>query len=178
MEPSRRCNRVRRRAAAARITGLTRFFRGIGHPVKMILADPQGSVLARIHAIRHVGTAGSWQVEGIGEDFVPPIADLSGVSEAYSIDDKESFAAARELFQARRDFRRVVVGDAAGGGASLLPRAARRPKRVVTFVCDTGAKYLSKMYDDFWMADQGLLDRAPQAILPISSPAASPRAPW
>ena len=141
------------------ITGLTQFFRRKGQPVKMILADPQGSVLAEYTRSGRVGTAGSWQVEGIGEDFVPPIADLSGVSEAYTIDDKESFAAARELFR--------VEGVFAGSSSGTLLAAALRycrsrsaPERVVTFVCDTGAKYLSKMYDDFWMADNGLLDRA------------------
>jgi cystathionine beta-synthase len=141
------------------ITGLTHFFRSIGAPVKMILADPQGSVLVEYTRTGRVGTAGSWQVEGIGEDFVPPIADLSGVSEAYSIDDKESFAAGRELFRVEG-----VFGGSSSG--TLLATALRycrsrtSPERVVTFVCDTGAKYLSKMYDDFWMADQGLLERA------------------
>jgi len=141
------------------ITGLTHFFRRMKQPVKMILADPQGSVLAEYTRSGHVGTAGSWQVEGIGEDFVPPIVDLSGVSEAYTIGDKESFAAARELFR--------VEGVFAGSSSGTLLAAALRycrsrtaPERVVTFVCDTGAKYLSKMYDDFWMADHGLLDRA------------------
>ena len=140
------------------ITGLTQFFRNKGHPVKMVLADPQGSVLAEYTRSGHVGEAGSWQVEGIGEDFVPPIADLTGVSEAYTISDKESFAAARELFR--------VEGVFAGSSSGTLLAAALRycrsrtaPERVVTFVCDTGAKYLSKMYDDFWMADNGLLDR-------------------
>jgi len=141
------------------ITGLTHFFRSKGRAVKMILADPLGSVLAEYTRSGRVGTAGSWQVEGIGEDFVPPIVDLSGVAEAYTIDDKESFAAARELFR--------VEGVFAGSSSGTLLAAALRycrtrsaPERVVTFVCDTGAKYLSKMYDDFWMADHGLLDRA------------------
>jgi len=66
------------------ITGLTQFFRSKGKPVKMILADPQGSVLAEYTRSGRIGTVGSWQVEGIGEDFVPPIADLSGVSEIFS----------------------------------------------------------------------------------------------
>jgi len=141
------------------ITGLTHFFRAQGRPVKMVLADPRGSVLAEYTRSGRIGQVGSWQVEGIGEDFVPPIADLSGVSEAYTIDDKESFAAARELFR--------VEGVFAGSSSGTLLAAALRycrsrtaPERVVTFVCDTGAKYLSKMYDDFWMADNGLLDRA------------------
>jgi cystathionine beta-synthase len=140
------------------LTGLTQFFRDSNQPVKMILADPQGSVLAEYTRSGHVGEAGSWYVEGIGEDFVPPIADLSGVSEAYTISDKESFAAARELFRVEG----VFAGSSSGtllAAALRYCRSRKTPERVVTFVCDTGAKYLSKMYDDFWMADNGLLDR-------------------
>lgn len=142
--------------SAGTITGLTRFFRHQERPVKIILADPEGSVLAEYTRSGTIGRAGSWLVEGIGEDFVPPIADLSGVREAYTIDDAESFAAARELLR--------VEGIFAGSSSGTLLAAALRycrsrtaPERVVTFVCDTGAKYLSKMYDDFWMSDQGLL---------------------
>jgi hypothetical protein len=141
------------------ITGLTHFFRAKDKPVRMVLADPQGSVLAEYTRSGRIGAVGSWQVEGIGEDFVPPIADLSGVTEAYTIDDKESFAVARELFR--------VEGVFAGSSSGTLLAAALRycrsrtaPERVVTFVCDAGAKYLSKMYDDAWMADNGLLERA------------------
>ncbi|HZQ60709.1 MAG TPA: pyridoxal-phosphate dependent enzyme [Casimicrobiaceae bacterium] len=140
------------------ITGLTHFFRQQGHAVEMILADPRGSVLAEYTRSGTIGSAGSWLVEGIGEDFVPPIADLSAVREAYTIDDAESFAAARELLR--------VEGIFGGSSSGTLLAAALRycrsraaPARVVTFVCDTGAKYLSKMYDDFWMIDQGLLTR-------------------
>jgi len=141
------------------ITGLTHFFRSIGHPVKMILADPAGSVLAEYTRSGHIGTAGSWQVEGIGEDFVPPIADLSGVSDAYSIDDKESFAAGRELFRVEGVFGGTSSGTLLAAALRYC-RSRTSPERVVTFICDTGAKYLSKMYDDSWMADQGLLERA------------------
>jgi cystathionine beta-synthase len=140
------------------ITGLTQFFRDRNHPVKMILADPQGSVLAEYTRSGRIGEVGSWLVEGIGEDFVPPIADLSGVVEAYTIPDKESFAAARELFRVEG----VFAGSSSGtllAAALRYCRSRKAPERVVTFVCDTGAKYLSKMYDDFWMADNGLLDR-------------------
>src|SRR5207244_6127493 len=79
------------------LTGLTRFFRKAAPHVAMVLADPAGSILADYVKTGKVGEAGSWLVEGIGEDFIPPIADLSGVREAYSVTDAESFAAAREL---------------------------------------------------------------------------------
>jgi cystathionine beta-synthase len=101
--------------------------------------------------------AGAWVVEGIGEDFIPPIADLSRVKKAYSIPDAESLATARELLKSE-----LILG---GSSAGTLIAAALRycreqsePKRVVSFVPDTGSKYLSKMYNDFWMVDQGFLE--------------------
>ena len=103
-------------------------------------------------------------MEGIGEDFVPPICDLSLVGRAYSISDRESFGAARELLR-----REGILGGSSSG--TLLAAALRycreqtEAKRVVTLVCDSGNKYLSKMYNDFWMFDQGLLDRAEQGDL-------------
>src|SRR5207237_6977649 len=93
-------------------------------------------------------------VEGIGEDFVPEIADMSLVSDAFEIDDSESFAVARELLAKEG----ILGGSSTGtllGGALRYCRQQTEKKRVVTFVCDTGNKYLSKMYNDFWMAEQG-----------------------
>jgi cystathionine beta-synthase len=141
------------------ITGLTRFFRKTAPHVAVILADPAGSVLAEYVKTGRVGEAGSWLVEGIGEDFVPPVADLSGVKQAYSIPDAESFAVARELL--------AKEGIFAGSSTGTLLAAALRycrsrpePERVVTFVCDSGNKYLSKMFNDYWLADQGFRERA------------------
>ena len=145
--------------SAGTITGLTRFFRKAQPRLGFVLADPVGSILAEYTRSGTVGQAGSWAVEGIGEDFVPGIADLSGVTHAYSIDDEESFASARELLK-----REGILGGSSTG--TLLAAALRycreqtTPKRVVSFVCDTGTRYLSKVYNDQWMVDQGLLARA------------------
>jgi cystathionine beta-synthase len=140
------------------LTGLTRFFRRASPKTEFVLADPKGSILADYVRTGRIGTAGSWMVEGIGEDFVPPIADLSGVTTAYEIPDAESFAAARELLR--------TEGVHGGSSTGTLLAAALRycreqttPKRVVTLVCDTGTRYLSKVYNDNWMVDQGLLPR-------------------
>src|SRR5258707_15782806 len=99
---------------------------------------------------------GSWLVEGIGEDFIPPIADLSRVRKAYSISDRESFQAARELLR-----KEGVFGGSSSGtlfGAALnYCREQATPKWGVTFACDSGNKYLSKMYNGIWRTDQGFL---------------------
>jgi cystathionine beta-synthase len=124
----------------------------------MILADPLGSILAPYVKTGRIGEVGSWAVEGIGEDFIPDIADMSLVSDAFEIDDTESFAVARELLAKEG----ILGGSSTGtllGGALRYCRQQTKKKRVVTFVCDTGNKYLSKMYNDFWMAEQGFVER-------------------
>jgi len=140
------------------LTGLTRYFRQVQPALAFVLADPVGSILAEYTRSGALGQAGSWAVEGIGEDFVPSIADFSAVRAAYSIPDEESFGTARELLR-----REGILGGSSTG--TLLASALRycreqtAPKRVVTFVCDTGTRYLSKVYNDAWMVDQGLLRR-------------------
>src|SRR5690625_4505897 len=141
------------------ITGLGRFFRKVSDKVEMVLADPEGSLLTHCLKARQVATdVGSWVVEGIGEDFLPPICDLSLVGKAYTIPDKEALLTARELL--------AKEGILAGSSTGTLLAAALRycreqtePKRVVTLVCDSGNKYLSKMYNDYWMYDHGFLER-------------------
>jgi len=146
------------------LTGLARFFARVAPEIEMVLADPQGSILAPLVETGRRVEAGSWLIEGIGEDFVPPNCELDRVRRAYSIADAESFAAARELLR-----REGILGGSSTG--TLLAAALRycreqsAPKRVVTLVCDSGNKYLSKMYNDFWMFDQGLLARPTQGDL-------------
>lgn len=140
------------------LTGLTRFFQRVQPKLEFVLADPDGSIL-RDHVLKGThGEAGSWAVEGIGEDFIPPIADFSGVKHAYSIPDSESFATARELLKTEG----LLAGSSTGtllAAALRFCREQTRPLRVVTFVCDTGTRYLSKVYNDAWMVDEGLLSQ-------------------
>ncbi len=144
--------------SAGTVTGLTRYFRSVAPELEFVLADPVGSILADVVTTGTHGEPGSWAVEGIGEDFVPPIADLSAIKRAYSIRDAESFATARELLRAEG----ILGGSSTGTLLAAALRYCREqngPKRVATFVCDTGTRYLSKVYNDQWMLDQGLLTR-------------------
>jgi cystathionine beta-synthase len=140
------------------ITGLSRYFARESPATRFILADPVGSVLAQYIQTGMLGKAGSWAVEGIGEDFIPPIADLSRVTQAYSIPDAESMAAARALLR-----HEGILGGSSSGtllaAALQFCRAQHEALRVVTFVCDSGAKYLSKTYNDAWMFERGFLAR-------------------
>lgn len=141
------------------LTGLTRYFREVQPKLEFVLADPKGSILEEYVKTGHINdVSGSWAVEGIGEDFIPAIADMTQVKHAYTIDDEESFATARKLLHAEG----LLGGSSTGtlvAAALKFCREQTEPKRVVTFVCDTGTRYLSKVYNDNWMIDQGLLKR-------------------
>jgi len=141
------------------MTGLSQYFAEHSPATEFILADPVGSILAEyINDGVLSDKSASWMVEGIGEDFLPSISDFSRVEKAYAISDKESFLTARELLA-----KEGILG---GSSTGTLVAAALKyckeqiePKRVVVFVCDTGNKYLSKMYNDYWMLDNGFLER-------------------
>ena len=138
------------------LTGLSNFFRRVQPQLEFVLADPVGSILRDLILTGKHGAPGSWAVEGIGEDFVPAIADFSAVKHAYSIPDDESFGTARALLKAEG----LLGGSSTGtllAAALRFCRAQTRPLRVVSFVCDTGTRYLSKVYNDAWMIDEGLL---------------------
>ena len=141
------------------IAGLTHYFRRVQPKLGFVLADPVGSIVAEYTRTGVVGrVSGSWAVEGIGEDFIPTVADLSGVREAYSISDTETFATARALLRAEG----ILGGSSTGtllAAALRYCRSRTAPERVVSFVCDTGTRHLSKVYNDQWMIDQGLLAR-------------------
>ena len=146
------------------LTGLGRFFAKASPNTKMVLADPKGSVLADLVETGKMGDAGSWVVEGIGEDFVPPNCDLAFVGAAYRIGDAESLNTARDLLR----LEGILGGSSTGtllAGALHYCRAQTEPKRVVTLVCDSGNKYLSKQYNEFWMEEQGFLPRRPAGDL-------------
>jgi len=140
------------------LTGIGRYLKQASPHTEMVLADPQGSVLVDYLRTGEVGEKGSWLVEGIGEDFIPPIADMSLVKSGYTIPDSEAFDTAREVLLKEG----LLLGSSSGtliAAALRYCRAQSTPKRVVTLGADTGNKYLSKLYNDFWMIEQGFMAR-------------------
>ncbi|MBV9698180.1 MAG: cysteine synthase family protein, partial [Gammaproteobacteria bacterium] len=141
------------------IAGLSQFFSRTAPEVELILADPLGSGLANYALTGSLPAKMTpWLVEGIGGDSVPPVADFSRVAQAFSIPDAEAFRTCRELLAKEG----IIAGTSTGtllAAALRYCRAQQRPRRVVTFVCDSGNKYLSKVYNDYWMLDQGFLER-------------------
>ncbi|HEX3152708.1 MAG TPA: cystathionine beta-synthase [Gemmataceae bacterium] len=126
------------------VSGVARYLKEMNPEIKVIGADPEGSVLSG-------GTPKAWKVEGIGEDFVPKTFNGHLVDEWLRVSDAESFQTARML--ARREG--MLLGGSTGTNLAAALRYARRlgPEHlIVTLGCDTGRNYLSKFYDDGWLA--------------------------
>ena len=139
------------------VTGLSHFFEKEAPGVELILADPEGSILAEyINEGSLSDKSASWLVEGIGEDFLPTISDFTHVSRAYAISDSESMLTGRELLRKEG----ILAGSSTGtlmAAALKYCKEQTEHKNVLTFAADTGNRYLSKMYNDFWMQDQGFI---------------------
>lgn len=140
------------------LTGLGTYLKRMNPAIEMVLADPKGSILAPLVNDGVTIEAGSWLVEGIGEDFVPKNCDLKLVSKAYSITDEESISISRSVLREEG----ILCGSSSGtliGAALRYCREQKTPKRVATLVCDSGNKYLSKIYNSYWLDDHGLIPR-------------------
>ena len=136
------------------LTGLGRYFADVAPQVEMVLADPLGSSLAALSRGQPAGPDAQWLVEGIGQNDVPSICELAYARHAYTIPDAESIATARALLR----HEGILAGSSSG---TLVAAAVRycheqtEPKTVVTFICDSGNKYLSKLYNPAWLATYG-----------------------
>jgi len=140
------------------VSGINQYLQEHSPQTELVLADPVGSVVVDYIRTGEFGESSTWLVEGIGEDFIPSIADFSGIGKAYSISDAESFSTARELLRKEG----VLAGSSTGTllcAALKYCREQTEEKRVVTLACDTGNKYLSKLFNDFWLEDQGFITR-------------------
>jgi len=141
------------------LTGISRAFAQKAAHVEIILADPVGSILAdHINGGVVAEKPGTWLVEGIGEDFIPSIADFSRVKKVYSVTDAQSFHSARELLAKEGILGGASTGTVLAAALNYCKEQTSR-KKVLLLVPDTGNKYLSKLYNDDWMLDNGFLQR-------------------
>ena len=140
------------------LTGLAEFFKDKNPNIQMVVADPEGSVVAdAVTKGTYKYEGGSWFVEGIGEDFIPTNLNLDLIDDAVVVSDKEAFEVLRKLLKEEG----ILAGSSTGtliSGAIKWCLKQESSKKVVTFVCDTGNKYLSKAFSNSWLKDNELID--------------------
>ncbi|KAL8655110.1 MAG: hypothetical protein Q9210_001090 [Variospora velana] len=159
------------------ITGLARGLRKHNPDVKVIAADPYGSILAQPQSLNQTHANESYKVEGIGYDFVPDVLDQQTVDHWYKTDDREAFAYARRLIAEEG----LLVGGSSGSAIAAMVKSVKdlglgKGDTVVVVLPDSIRSYLSKFVDDDWLAANDLLPPTPPATEP-SSPAPEPLSP-
>jgi len=137
------------------LSGVGKYLREKKPDIDLVVADPNGSILCDLITKGEAGEPGSWLVEGIGEDYVPETCQINLANKSYTITDAEAFKTARELMQKEG----LCVGSSTGvlvGGALKYCQEQTEKKVVVTLACDTGNRYLSKVFNEAWLKENGL----------------------
>ncbi|MEJ2009600.1 MAG: pyridoxal-phosphate dependent enzyme [Acidobacteriota bacterium] len=146
------------------ITGIGRFLKKQNPDVRIIGVDPVGSILYDFFHHGTTGKAETYKVEGIGEDILPGALDFSVIDDVIQVTDKDSFLWARKLARMEGIFAGGSAGTALAGAIRILPSLTEKDF-VVTFIPDTGMRYLSKVFNDEWMRD----NRYFESGLPLSA---------
>lgn len=140
------------------VSGTARFLKEQSASVRVLMPDPMGSIFYDMWKHERLATPRSFEVEGVGKDSIPLALNLSCVDEMPRFNDRDAFTMCRTMARSLG----VMVGGSAGGNvfaALELARSIRRgPAVIVAILCDSGTKYLSKIFNDEWMRSKGYLD--------------------
>ena len=166
------------------VTGAGRYLKEKNPAVRVVAGDPVGSIYSEYARTHQKGQGWPYKVEGIGGDKIPTSLDFGVVDEWMTVTDADSFRTARRLTREEGLF----VGGSTGSNVWCALEVARRlddpDACVVSILCDTGERYLSKVYDDAWMRENQmmegdrvtageLLHRHPEELPPLVSVAPS-----
>ncbi len=146
------------------VSGVGRYLKEHNPRVRVIAPDPVGSIYAEYAASHRKGDGFPYKVEGVGGDKIPTSLHFDVVDEFVAVSDHDAFRMARRLTREEGLF----VGGSSGLNVHVALELARRlddpDALVVTVLCDTGERYLSKLYDDEWMRENQMLDTEPVTV--------------
>jgi cystathionine beta-synthase len=143
------------------ISGIGRYLKDQNPAIQIIGVDPIGSILYDLHAGRQDAQAEGYKVEGIGEDFLPGTTDLDVVDTIVQVTDRDSFITARRLVREEGIFAGGSSGSAVWGAINYARQYDLGSEHVMVVILpDSGSRYLSKLFDDDWMRENGFLDQA------------------
>ena len=142
------------------ITGVGRYLKEKNPAVRVIGIDPEGSITAPFFNTGEVGEGAPYKVEGIGNDKIPGTLDLDVVDDYRVLPDQAAFAMARRMTREEGLFAGGSAGLMVHGAIELAKQIDDPDAFVVSLVCDWGERYLSKVYDDEWMRENGFLERS------------------
>jgi cystathionine beta-synthase len=140
------------------ITGIGRYFKSKNPDVKIIGVDPVGSLYYDYFHTGQLTNPHTYMVEGIGEDFLPSTMDFQYVDDVVRVNDKECFVTTRRLTREEGMFAGASSGAAVAGALKYLRLNDRKGQNAVVLLPDSGSRYLSKVFDDNWMRENGFLD--------------------
>ena len=139
------------------ISGTARFLKEKNPAIKVIGIDPIGSVFKTLKDTGKMGEAHPYLVEGVGEDFVPSTIDMNIIDEVIQVDDREAFLMTRQLVQREGLFVGGSCGLAVAGALKWASKESSKHFPVV-ILPDSGSRYMSKIFNDDWMREKGMLD--------------------
>ncbi len=140
------------------VTGTSRYLKEQNPKVLTIGVDPVGSLYYDYFKTGQMTEPFSYRIEGIGEDFLPSTIDFNYVDDVVRVADKEAFAMTRRLAREEGIFAGVSSGTAVMGAIKWAKAHGRKGMNILVILPDGGSKYLSKVYNDQWMAEAGLLE--------------------
>ena len=139
------------------VSGTSKFLKKkMGNKITTVAVDPKGSILKENAEKGKIIAAFNYFLEGVGADFIPKNFDYSVIDSWVSVADKDGFLMARKMLKSEG----IYAGGSSGMaifGAMKFAKKIKTKKRILVFLCDTGSRYVNKLYSDDWMKEKGFI---------------------